>query len=162
MFFNISQFFTMFCNVLQRFTMFYMFVYMFNCVHITTILHITHNITQPSHTKPYRTISNTLPRICLHKTGNVIAIQVDQCVSRAPTAFNKIPCLTSKARVFVTRLCRLIKAEETACLMGVDGSLLKRCSMETCSAPLFRDLMGNSFAAPVMAAMLLGVLAGFK
>ena len=76
----------------------------------------------------------------------------------AVTNYDIVPCIAPKGRYWVGGLRRILKVSEICGLMGVDAATLQRCEVANASESLLRDCMGNSFPAPVIAAILLGAL----
>ena len=84
-----------------------------------------------------------------------VVIQLDQSVARAPFAIGQCPCIIPKGKYWHSTRRRLLTHVELAYLQGMSAAELELVGSTT----LLKNMVGNSFTAPVIGALLLGVCA---
>lgn len=82
-----------------------------------------------------------------------VVVQLDQSVDRAPVAYGKVPCIVPGGRYWHSTRRRLLTAKELAKLQGLGDDELEIAGGTT----LLKNLVGNSFTAPVIGGLVLGV-----
>lgn len=86
--------------------------------------------------------------------------QIDQCVDRTPTAINSAPCVMPRGQYFLSKQLegfggRCLSCREMLRLQGIGDEEMLRLGY---TLPEAARYAGESFAAPVFCAILLGAL----
>ena len=78
---------------------------------------------------------------------------ISQSVDRVPGGKNVSPCVTPRARLWISHQGRLLTAAEHGKLQGLTGT-----GSILASETLLKDLIGNGFCIPVLTGLWLGIL----
>lgn len=97
-----------------------------------------------------------LPRINGFRT--TVVIQVDQSVERSPFALEQCPCIKPGGRYWHSTRKRLLSDSELARLQGLGFAELRLLGNTT----LLKNMVGNSFTAPVVSSLILGIVAALR